>query len=55
MAYAFTYGMGLRGNQTRYRFVAANFKRFKAKIDYYFRAHKEQKSLSEYWVSVISL
>jgi len=33
IAYAFTYGMRLKGAQARYRFVAANFQRFRAKID----------------------
>jgi len=48
MAYAFTSGMGSKGEQARYRFVAANFRRFKAKIDHYFRVHKEQRTLADW-------
>lgn len=48
LAYAFTLGMGLKGEQNKYRFVAANFKRFKAKIDYYSRVHREQRTFEFY-------
>ena len=52
LAYAFTLGMGLKGEQNKYRFVAANFKRFKAKIDYYARVHREQRTLEFYDIRV---